>query len=175
MIKDIIDKHLKKWVDSNANELPIQIEAEMSDINQDKDEEWRIWFPIPSKVTDSEIEEIENRIGYGFPDDYKKFLKHKHFYELQISEASFCEHPVNTWRASLSKMIFEGCKPLVDKGYIPFAHWSDWGMLCFDANRNQDDKDYPIVLWDHERENDFEDRYQNFYDLLLKLDERKQD
>ena len=105
-IKNIIDTYFKKWVDIELNKLPEQIETEMSDPNQDKNEEWRIWFPIDSKVTDSEIEEIEGRIGHIFPDDYKTFLKHKHFYELQIFQASFCEHPVNTWRASLSEMIF---------------------------------------------------------------------
>ncbi|WP_199563195.1 hypothetical protein [Runella aurantiaca] len=95
-IKNIIDTYLKKWVDIELNKLPGQIETEMSDPNQDKNEEWRIWLPIDSKVTDSEIEEIEGRIRHIFPDDYKAFLKHKHFYELQIFEASFCEHPVNT-------------------------------------------------------------------------------
>lgn len=174
-IKNIIDNYLKKWVDIELNKLPGQIETEMSDPNQDKNEEWRIWFPIDSKVTDSEIEEIEGRIGHIFPDDYKFFLKHKHFYELQIFEASFCEHPVNTWRASLTEMIFDGYPRefLIDKGYIPFINWSDWGLLCFDTNRNQVDKNYPIVLWDHETAEEFQDQYQNFYDLIIKLDEEE--
>src|SRR5687768_15211641 len=94
-IKKIIDTHLKKWLDKKLNRLPGQIETEMSDLNQDKNEEWRIWFPIDSKVTDNELEEIERSIGHKLPDDYKTFLKHKHFYELRISEASFCMHPVN--------------------------------------------------------------------------------
>jgi hypothetical protein len=53
----------------------------------------------------AEIEEIEGRIGYSLPDDYKTLLKHKHFYELKISEVSFPEHPVNSWRARLHEMI----------------------------------------------------------------------
>jgi hypothetical protein len=173
IIKNTIDVYLKKWVDMELNQLPRQIEAEMSDPNQDKDKEWRVWFPIESKVTDSEIEEIEHRIGHSFPEDYKIYLKHKHFYELQISDAAFCEHPVNTWRASLSEMIFNGYPRefLIDKGYIPFIHWSDWGLLCFDTNRNRVDKDYPIVLWDHENAAEFQDQYKSFYDLILKLNE----
>lgn len=174
-IKNIIDTYLKKWVDIELNKLPGQIETEMSDPNQDKNEEWRIWFPIDSNVTDSEIEEIEGRIGHIFPDDYKTFLKHKHFYELQIFEASFCEHPVNTWRASLTEMIFDGYPRefLIDKGYIPFINWSDWGLLCFDTNRNQGDNNYPIVLWDHETADEFQEQYQDFYDLIIKLDEKE--
>lgn len=81
-IKTIIDTYLQELVDANLNRQPGQVEAEMSDPNQDKKEKSRIWFPIESKVTDREIEELEGRIGHKFPDDYKVFLKHKHFYEL---------------------------------------------------------------------------------------------
>lgn len=174
-IKNIIDTYLKELVDVELNKLPRQIETEMSDPNQDKNEEWHVWFPIDSKVTDSEIKEIESRIGYILPDDYKTFLKHKHFYELQISEVSFCMHPVNTWRARLTDMIFEGypTEYLIEKGYIPFADWSDWGLLCFDTNRNQANKNYPIVLWDHEIADEVQDQYRDFYDLITKLDEEE--
>ena len=162
---------MKRWVDNELNTLPIDIEPEMKDLNQGKDEEWKTWFPIHSKVTDIEIEEIENRIGHKLPDDYKIFLKHKHFYELQISEASFCEHPVNHWSASLSEMIFNGYprELLLDKGFIPFANWSDWGLLCFDTNRNKDNRNYPVVLWDHETANKFQNKSNDFYELITNL------
>ena len=171
-IKDIIDTYLKKWVDLELNKLPGQIETEMSDPSQDKKEEWRIWFPIDSKVTDDEIEEIEGRISYKLPDDYKIFLKHKHFNELHISEVSFCRHPVNTWIAKLTEMIFDGYSTeyLIEKGYIPFADWSDWGLLCFDTNRNKENNNYPIVLWDHETADQVQDEYKDFYDLITNLD-----
>ncbi|MBW3524790.1 SMI1/KNR4 family protein [Chryseobacterium sp. NKUCC03_KSP] len=172
-IKNIIDIYLRKWVDMGINQLPVQIETEMSDLNQDMSEEWRTWFPVNSKVTDKEINDIENRIGYEFPEDYKTFLKHKHFYELQISEVSFCEHPINIWRTSLTEMIFDGYPKefLIDKGYIPFANWSDWGMLCFDTNKNQNDKNYPIVLWDHELADEVQYQYEDFYDMIEKIDQ----
>lgn len=171
-IKDIIDTYLKKWVDIELNKLPGQIETEMSDPSQDKKEEWRIWFPIDSKVTGDEIDEIEGRIGYKLPDDYKTFLKHKHFYELHISEVSFCRHPVNTWRAKLTEMIFDGypTEYLIEKGYIPFADWSDWGLLCFDTNRCKENNNYPIVLWDHETADEVQEEYKDFYDLITNLD-----
>lgn len=172
-IKNIIDIYLRKWVDMGINQLPVQIETEMSDLNQDMSEEWRTWFPVNSKVTDEEINDIENRIGYEFPEDYKTFLKHKHFYELQISEVSFCEHPINIWRTSLTEIIFDGYPKefLIDKGYIPFANWSDWGMLCFDTNKNQNDKNYPIVLWDHELADEVQYQYEDFYDMIEKIDQ----
>ena len=174
IIKSIIDTYLKKWVEIGLNKNPIQIEIEMSDPNQDMNEELYTWFPIDSKVTKSEIEEIENRIGYEFPLSYKLFLKHKHFYELHISEVSFCEHPINTWRASQIEKIFNGYPTefLIEKGYIPIADWSDWGLICFDANRNKIDKNYPVVLWDHEID-EFVDKYKDFEDLIIKIDQEE--
>jgi len=100
-------------------------------------------------------------------------LKHKHFYELHIYEASFCRHPINTWKSKIIDMVFDGypTEDLIEKGYIPFADWSDWGVLCFDTNRNQNDKNYPVVLWDHERADEYNDEYQDFYNLIKSLDE----
>jgi SMI1-KNR4 cell-wall len=172
ILKEIIDAYLTKWVDIGLNKLPINIETEMTNPSQDGDSKWQSWYPVDSKVTDDEINEIENRIGYNLPYDYKIFLKHKHFYEFQIGEVLFCSHPVYSWRESLSKIIFDGypTRFLIEKGYIPFANWSDWGVLCFDATRNLSDRNYPIVLWDHENANEVQDQYINFYDMLTKLD-----
>lgn len=154
------------------NKLPVHIEKEMSDPGQKEEEEWRIWFPVASKVTNEEIEEIESKIGHKLPEDYKTFLKYKHFYDLSISEVSFCRHPVNVWRTKLLEMIFEGypAEYLIDKGYIPFADWSDWGLLCFDTNRSKENKNYPIVLWDHEIAEEVQDQYKDFYDLIVNID-----
>lgn len=176
IIKEIIDFYLKAGTDE-FNKFPCKIEEEMADHNQAPDEEWRIWFPIDSIVTDSDIKHLENQIGYHLPEDYKTFLKHKHFYELYISEASFCKHPINKWVEHLHEMIFEGwpTEEIIELGFIPFADWSDWGLLCFDANRNLGNNDYPIVLWDHDRSDEIKDVADNFIGLLIKLDkENKQ-
>lgn len=172
-IRNIIDTYLNKWVDIELNKIPGPIEPAMAGPHQDAQEKWRSWLPIDSKVTDADIKEMEARIGYGLPDDYKILLQHKHFYELHLSEVSFCSHPVNAWRASLTAMIFDGYPTayLLEKGYIPFADWSDWGLVCFDTNRNQSDKNYPIVLWDHEMPDQVQDQYKDFYELITKLDE----
>lgn len=171
-IKTIIDTYIEKWVEIGLNKLPGQIETEMADPDQDKKEVWQTWLPIESKVTDDEIQVFERQIGNKLPGDYKTFLKYKHFYELQISEISFFKHPVNTWAIELKKMIFQGypTEYLVEKGYIPFANWSDWGMICFDTNRNKIENDYPIVLWDHEIADKVQDVYLNFYDFITRID-----
>ncbi|MBL7813880.1 MAG: SMI1/KNR4 family protein [Saprospiraceae bacterium] len=171
-IREIIDHNLKKIVDIELNKLPINIEEEMSDPNQDKNEEWRIWYPIKSKVTDKEIEDFENQIQHKLPDDYKMFLKYKHFYELYISEVTFTRHPVNSWRANQIKAIFKGYpnEYLIDKGFIPFADWSDWGLLCFDTNQKSEGNNYPIVLWDHEIADEVTHQYTDFYEMMLELE-----
>jgi len=170
---EIIDKYLQKWKDLGHQSRPGEIEPEMADATQNEDEEWRNWNVIPSKVTDSEIQEFEESIGFKLPASFKLYLKHKHFYDLQIAECNLCSHPVNIWRSELSEMIFNGYprEYLIDKGRIPFANWSDWGYLCFDTTANCDDFDYPIVLWDHERADNFEKKYQNFSSMLYELDE----
>jgi hypothetical protein len=167
----IIDKHLQALIDSGINKTPKKIQTEMSDPNKDPKDEWRIWLPIKSTVTDEEIFDVEKIIGYKLPADYKFFLKYKHFYELYIDQASFGEHPINIWRSSLTNGIFDGYprELLIDKGYIPFANWSDWGLLCFDATKKNTDN-YPIVLWDHEAFDHFQLISNDFESLIIHLD-----
>ncbi|MGL6127009.1 SMI1/KNR4 family protein [Chryseobacterium artocarpi] len=164
-IEEIIDRTLNFWVENELNKLPCDIEEEMLAPNQ-TDDEWKTWLPVKSTVTDSELEIFEAETGFIFPEDFKIFLKHKHFYELQISEVSFCSHPINLWRASLREMMFETYPRefLFDKGYVPFATYSDWGLLCFDTHKNN-----AIVLWDHEIADSFEYKHKNFYELLTEI------
>ena len=174
-MEKLIDKYLDELVAIGLNQLPGEIVPEMADPNQDEKEEWRVWLPIQSRVTDDEIKEFELRLGHALPETYKRFLKYKHFYELEIGECSFCEHPSGNWRASLSEMIFDGYPRefLIDKGRIPFANWSDWGLLCFDSTVEHPKNDYPIVLWDHEISDEFELMYPNFETMLIELDKEE--
>lgn len=175
IIHQIVDENLQKLIDLEINALPINIAPEMLSDKKSMDEDWKFWLPINSQVTNTEIEEWEERIGYKLPEDYKTFLRYKHFYELVISEASFFTHPINTWRARYSEVVFAQYSKefLLDKGYIPFASWSDWGYLCFDTNVNSADNNYPIVLWDHEDVESFEQKYTDFYTMLLELNEEE--
>lgn len=175
-IKDIVDKHLNDWIDIELNKLSNEaIEKEMADPSQNPNDEWKTWLPIDSRVTDAEIKEYEDKIEYPLPESYRTFLKHKHFYELNIAEASFCSHPVNLWKSKLIEMVFEGYprKHLIDKGYIPFAAYSDWGLLCFDTNVKKSENEYPVVLWDHEEADKVESVSENFLELMVKLNKEE--
>jgi len=173
IIQTIVDTHLAKWISLGINKLPKEIEKDMADPAQNPSEEWRTWFPIPSRVTDDELRDFEEQIGHGLPQDFKAFLRYKHFYDLKISEATFTDHPVNRWRYFQSEMMFNGYprEYLADKGLLAFANWSDWGLLCFDTNRNDGHSDYPVVQWDHEIPHQFQNFASNFYHALLQLDE----
>ncbi len=72
-------------------------------------------------------------------------------------------------------MIFDGypTEYLIEKGYIPFADWSDWGLICFDTNKSKENNNYPIVLWDHEMANEVQNQYKNFYNMITKLHEEE--
>lgn len=56
---------------------------------------------------------------------------------------------------------------LIKKGYIAFAEWSDWGLVCFKTNRNNKDSNYAIVTLYHEIDEKVNDEYKAFYDLLI--------
>lgn len=164
-IEEIIDQALNFWIENELNQLPGEIEEKMLAPNQ-SDEEWKFWLPLTSTITDVELQGLEAETGFNFPEDFKIFLKHKHFYELQISEISFCPLPASSWKTSLREMMFETYPRefLFDKGYVPFAVYSDWGLLCFDTHNNN-----VVVRWDHEIEDSFEYQYQNFYELLTEI------
>jgi hypothetical protein len=46
-------------------------------------------WPIKDTVEDLDFKEIESRIGFELPEDYKEFLQKYSFYETQIEEESF--------------------------------------------------------------------------------------
>lgn len=168
-IEEIVDFHVKKWADLGLNMLPEEIEKDMA--GPTNEDGWTTWYPIASKVTDAEIEDFEQLIGHRFPADYKRYLKYKHFYDLHIGEASF-SHPVKVWRRAHVGLIYEGYPPefLIDKGYLPIAGWSDWGLLCFDTNRNDGQNNYSVVQWDHDGAHRVRAFYKDFTDLLRGLD-----
>jgi hypothetical protein len=177
-IATIIDKHLQHWIHKGLNSIVGKTEPEMANpVEPLNDEGWQKWYPIDSTVTDSGIEDLEDRLTYRLPTSYKAFLKYKHFYELYISEAHFSGQEIRKWRRHLIDMAFDGYPRefLIDKGYIPFADWSDWGLLCFDTNKGNIDNEYPIVLWDHERWDHFKPFSQNFHSLLLELDKESEE
>ena len=169
----IIDKHIRWLTGDRPAYLFEEIMSELDGAGYDPEEhEWLTWLPSKSTVSDEQLKVLERKLGYALPDSYKVFLKYKHFYELYISYARFCGHSERDWQDSLPRLAFDGYprELLIDKGFIPFADWHDWGLLCFDTNHASPGNEYPIVMWDHERWDEFEPFSNSFVALLEKLD-----
>jgi hypothetical protein len=171
-IESFVDKYLDQLVARNLNRREGGVHPEMAGPVSDKYDNWFLWLPIPSTVTDAELAEVETRLGHPLPASYRRFLKHRHFYELTISDCIFLKHPIRGWQDELYGEVFNGYPRewLIDTGRIPFAELSDWGLLCFDTTAPVKDHDYPVVLWDHEIFDDFEYKYANFEEMLVHLD-----
>lgn len=178
-ILEYVDKSLLSLKRSDLMFLPhSNMPLEMIDNPINPNNDWIPWKAIPSKVTDQDILELENKIELKYPGLYIDFLKYKHFYELEnIADITFFKHCVRDWKNYLLDQYFEYWDPeeLIYKGFIPFANYSDWGIVCFDTNRSNSN-DCPIVMFDQETLYDqpvaYEDLYESF-ELMSKalLDE----
>lgn len=156
MITDLIDASLARWEELKANSLPGEVPEAMR--TGESEDDWTFWKPINSTVTDSDIAEMNEMLGVELSPQYVELLRHKHFMELQFGEISILPHPVGSWKASIRKAVFKGWPKahLIEKGFLPFADYSDWGLLCFGIAAKSADGEYPIYRWDHERPYEFE-------------------
>jgi hypothetical protein len=172
MLTKIIDEALEDWIAKDLNCFPSDIPENMATGKSSND--WNYWKPINSTVTDDEIKNLEKILGVNFPEQYKVLLKYNHFIELYIGEVGFFSHPSIGWRASIENNVLKGYprEHLLDKGYLPFANYSDWGLWCFSLNERNEQNECPVYLWDHERPDDFEFVADNLEAALKKELER---
>lgn len=183
VIHQFVDTALETWRQADLMRLPRAVPLEMRDETGVVHNDWIPWKPIPSTVTESDIKELEDKINLQYPDLYKEFLRYKHFYELwSVKEIEFFPHGIYEWKAELLNRYFESWDPtkLIDQGYIYFANYSDWGMVCFDTNnQNRKDHDCPIVMIDHESLYDepvpLEILYPSFIDMIRNLVAEQED
>ncbi len=135
------------WADSD---MPVEMRDEKRMIVDDSIP----WKPIPSTVSAGDLEALEERIELRYPALYKEFLRYQHFYEFwPEQQINFFPHVLAEWKDRLLAGYFQSWEPakLIGRGYVYFADYSDWGILCFDTNNQRtEDKDCPIVLIDHE-------------------------
>ena len=150
-----------RYVDAAAAQLrqqgirsiPIQVPSAMRDYSIAVDSDWVAWKPIPSTVTDADLNELEATAGRAFPPAYRSFLKYQHFYELTEVGVRFCRHAVDTWRHTLQEQYaVEPKERITGIGLIPFGSEAmmDAGPVCFDTRRASLDGDSPVVFRDHE-------------------------
>lgn len=140
---------LRDW--DMMNHLAIVIPDAMLADNFDRKAEWSHWKPIPSTVTDEQLDSLEQEIGLTYPPLYRDFLRYVHFIELSLTDVAFERHSSTAWMESL-RILYRGYLPerIVGVGLIPFGSFSDFGLVCFDTRSSQSDDDCPIVYWDHD-------------------------
>ena len=152
IIDDALDKMAKEEILMSRPDPNMPIE--MFDPNIPSESDWKGWKPIPSVLDDSDLNKLEKMIGIELPLSYRHFLKHKHFYELEISDyaVNLHAHLPDKSLESFKELFFEYFDPgyLIEKGLIYFADFQDYGLLCFDSNIKRENNEYPIVFIDHE-------------------------
>ena len=122
------------------------------------------------------VDKIEKRIGYPLPTSYREYLKYKHFYRLKIPDIAVNLPNLlpDKELTFLKEYVFEMMEPelLIDRGYIYFADFHDYGLLCFDTNEKRENNEYKIVFIDHE---DLEEihLYANNFRELMEADNEK--
>jgi len=130
------------------------------------------WKAIPSLISDKEIEEFENTIKVKLPNSFKEYLKYKNFYSLfNLNDVwMFCPLVPDVWSEKILKETFDGYprEYIYDKGLIPFADFSDWGLTCFNTTRRLENGEFEIVMWDHERPDETEHLANSIYELFEK-------
>lgn len=130
------------------------VAEEMKDQTKVTSGKWSTWKPIKSKVTDEELDELEEFLELKYPPAYRQFLKTSHFYGLSEHGVDFGRHPVDTWRDVLTD-LYSAADPerTISAGLIPFGRecFEDAGFVCFDTRARSSDGDCPVVYWDRSR------------------------
>jgi hypothetical protein len=177
-IPDLIDYYLEEMRRSEfLFKMPDpKMPKEMIDSSIPTDDDWTGWKAIASTVTDRDLDAFEKEIKYALPKSFRTYIKHKHFYELSLpdSAVNLPRHVQGRTISVMRDLVFNSFEPelLIGKGYIYFADFHDYGLLCFDANEVRNDNEYPVVYIDHENLEDVHAYASNFYDLLTGDPER---
>ena len=170
-VQDIVEKCLQKMAKDERNmRSPGHIPQEMLDPSIKTSNEYKGWKPIKSIIDDTDLAILENKIGHPLPLSYRTFLKYKHFIELQIQNTwvYFPKHLPDKNVSFLSELVFNAMIPkkVIGKGYIYFADFVDYGILCFDTNTKREHHEYPIVYIDNYDLEEIHPYADNFLELL---------
>lgn len=124
----------------------------MRDDSVPQTSDWMTWKPIPSTVTDAELDDLERYAGLPFPPLYRDLLKYVHFFDLTERGVRFQRHLPGEWDTSLRKIYLHCRDRIMDVGLLPFGDETpmDAGPVCFDTTRFNESGDCPSVFWDHE-------------------------
>ena len=113
--------------------------------------DWCHWKPIKVDIESLEIKKYETLVQVKLPDSYIAFLSYKYFIELNFGhDVEFFMHTKDWINHNVDLIKRWGNDTTIEKGLLPFAKMSDWGLVCFDTKEKHLDNEYNIIYIDHE-------------------------
>lgn len=176
LIRKVIDKYFEFTEEEGGNFHIAELvpESMIDRTKVSKFEGMLNWMAIESTVIDGDLLELEAYFGHTLPESYKSFLQHRHFIEIQLGEHSigFFKNLPGKLLEDTKAEIADYYENLIERGYLPFAVESDYGVVCFDANDPRAGHEYPIVTFDHEDGFEFPSDYESsFVNMFEEFDE----
>ena len=154
VVKTYVDKALDQLRRIDLMYIPGDVPGPMQDPSLTPEDDWVGWKPVPSTVTDAQLDALEEKTTLAFPSLYRDFLKYLHFFDLTEFGIRFESHPCTGWSKRLQEIYFEAWEPerIIGIGLLPFGDeaFRDSGPVCFDTRHRLENGDCPIVNWDHE-------------------------
>ena len=152
-ILTLLENHFSK--SSQADEMwdfREDVPAAMKDGASEAGDPFVKWKPIPSQVTEENIQQLEKLMKHPLPVSYKTLLQYQHFVEMTVGEeeVSFFRNLPNNWLNELRETIvdYDEFGGLLDRHLLPIADFGEDGVVCFDANAPAPDFEYPLVRLD---------------------------
>ena len=154
LITDYVDAAIARLRRLDLLRWPGALPESMRDSSITPSNDWIGWRPIPSSITDGELDTLEQETGLAFPLLYRDLLQYCHFVSLTEIGVRFEPHLCHNWRETLCRAYFRSWprERVLDVGLLPFGSEAlmDAGPVCFDVRQLLADGDCPVVFWDHE-------------------------
>ena len=169
-IQAAFDSYFAYLVEKKLDWLPVDVPKEMT-VDGPDEEDFIQWRPVMSRVTSADLTEAGRSLGVHFGPQYADVLQYKHFMQLEVGDLCFFAHPSEGWNEVLTAHVLRGHprELLLNKGMLPFASCSDWGLYCFRLAEQLPSGEYAVYRWDHDDPQSFQPLGQDLYGTLLGL------
>lgn len=168
-ITTIFDDYLK-WFEylGGVRHVLTEIPSEMLVSIDPESNDWGIWKPIPSVLSEKDFQKVEEHLNLNLPESFKMFLSYKHFVGLQLGDIVFFNNKP-TWAKDYLERINDFPVDIRKEKLIPIGDLNDVGLACFDL-RNKD----RLIWLNHEDDYDYRSKQflaDDFEDLFKTFDE----
>ena len=153
-IVKLINLHCQNLKKIGLMKHPV-VPADMVDGPEDE-EGWIPWKLVDSKLTNNDIQILENEIGYKLPKLFKDLLCYKHYLELDFQSITFLPFPSDDGCSIIRSWLIDKSEQygILKYGYAIFGtHSDDESYYCFSLKESEfrngiNEQDCPIVIID---------------------------